>query len=85
MLGLSELRARLVRHLRDMVHNGELTERALARSTGVSQPHIHNVLKGKRELSVEMADLILNALHLDVYDLLKQPAPNENGHTAAGS
>ena len=50
MLGLAELRGRLVLRLRDMVRNGELTERALARTTGVSQPHIHNVLKGKREL-----------------------------------
>jgi transcriptional regulator with XRE-family HTH domain len=84
VLGLAELRARLVQRLRDMVRNGELTERALARATGVSQPHIHNVLKGKRELSVEMADVILNALHLDAHDLLKQPARGEDDQTAIG-
>ncbi|MGP8243509.1 MAG: helix-turn-helix domain-containing protein, partial [Bryobacteraceae bacterium] len=67
-----------------MVRNGELTERALARATGVSQPHIHNVLKGRRELSVEMADAILEALHLDAHDLLKQPASAANDRTAAG-
>ena len=33
MLGLAELRGRLVLRLRDMVRNGELTERALARTT----------------------------------------------------
>ncbi|MGA2143679.1 MAG: helix-turn-helix transcriptional regulator [Bryobacteraceae bacterium] len=84
MLGLAELRNRLVQRLRDMVRNGELTERALARATGVSQPHIHNVLKGKRELSVEMADVILTALHLDAHDLLKQPVPAVNDQKAVG-
>ena len=83
MLGLAELRGRLVLRLRDMVRNGELTERALARTTGVSQPHIHNVLKGKRELSVEMAEVILNALNLDVYDLVKQPASGDSNRATA--
>ena len=83
MLGLAELRNRLVQRLRDMVRNGELTERALARATGVSQPHIHNVLKGKRELSVEMADVILSALHMDAQDLLKQPVSTATDEKAA--
>ena len=78
MLGLVELRGHLVQRLRDMVRNGELTERAL------SQPHIHNVLKGKRALSVEMADVILNALNLDVHDLLKQSALGQNNQATAG-
>jgi plasmid maintenance system antidote protein VapI len=65
-----------------MVRNGELTERALARTTGVSQPHIHNALKGKRQLSVEMADVILIALHLDAYDLMQQPATEKSDRTA---
>ena len=84
MLGLAELRSRLVQRLQDMVRNGELTERALARATGVSQPHVHNVLKGKRELSVEMAHVMLSALHLDAHDLLKQPARAETDPSAAG-
>ena len=84
MLGLAEIRSRLVQRLLDMVRNGDLTERALARATGVSQPHMHNVLKGKRELSVEMADVILKALHLDVRDLLEQTARRENDRKAAG-
>ena len=84
MLGLVELRGHLVQRLRDMVRNGELTERALARTTGVSQPHIHNVLKGKRALSVEMADVILNALNLDVHVLLKQSALGQNNQATAG-
>jgi transcriptional regulator with XRE-family HTH domain len=64
------LRLRLVTHLKEKVRNGELTERSLARLAGLSQPHAHNVLKGVRVLSGEMADRILQRLHLDLLDLL---------------
>jgi hypothetical protein len=47
-----------------------MTERGLARMTGVSQPHIHNVLKGVRILTPEIADAILRALQLSVLDLI---------------
>jgi len=66
-----ELHERLVANLRERVQSGELTERGLARICGVSQPHIHNVLKGKRTLSTEMSDWILRQLNLDLLDLLK--------------
>ena len=65
------LHDRLIAHLRDRVRSGNLTERGLARVTGVSQPHIHNVLKGKRLLSAGKADAILSHLHLNVLDLVK--------------
>ena len=70
-MDFQELRERLVGHLRDRVRSGELTERGLARISGVSQPHIHNVLKGKRVLSVEMSDEVLRQLHMDLLDLVK--------------
>jgi transcriptional regulator with XRE-family HTH domain len=53
------------------VSSGELTERGLARISGVSQPHMHNVLKGKRFLSVEMSDEVLRQLRIDILDLVK--------------
>jgi len=62
---------RLVTHLRGLVRNGDVTERSLARLTGVSQPHMHNVLKGKRLLSLEMADQVLARLHLDLLDFIE--------------
>ncbi len=65
------LQSLLVRHLRQRIHGGEITERSLARLTGISQPHLHNVLKGKRLLSIEMADRILSHLHLDIRSLLE--------------
>ncbi len=61
---------RLTVHLRERVQSGELTERGLARLTGISQPHMHHVLKGKRDLSPATADRILVTLRLDLMDLL---------------
>jgi transcriptional regulator with XRE-family HTH domain len=60
----------LVASLRARVRNGELTERGLAKAVGVSQPHIHNILKGVRILSPEIGDQILQELNLSLFDLL---------------
>lgn len=60
---------RLLAYVRDRIHNGELTERGFARLTGISQPHVHNVLKGVRNLSLEISDFILKNLHLSILDL----------------
>jgi transcriptional regulator with XRE-family HTH domain len=65
-----ELERRFLDHLRFRVRSGELTERRIASLTGISQPHIHNVLRGKRSLSWETADVILHVLHIDLRDLL---------------
>jgi plasmid maintenance system antidote protein VapI len=68
------LHGRLVSHVRSRVRNGEISERGLARLTGISQPHIHNVLKGVRLLSADMADRILRRLRIDLADLLNAEA-----------
>ena len=70
-MNFRELQRRLVAHLRMLVRSGDATERGLARLTGVSQPHLHNVLKGKRFLSLEMADQVVAQLHLDLLDLIE--------------
>jgi transcriptional regulator with XRE-family HTH domain len=62
---------RLLQKLRMRMRNGELTERSLARLIGVSQPHVHNVLKGARILSPEIADLILRKLGMSLLDLIE--------------
>jgi transcriptional regulator with XRE-family HTH domain len=76
-----DLRLRLVANLRDRVRNGQATERGLARATGISQPHIHHVLKGKRLLSMEAADRILDGLQIDLLDLVERagPPPDKRG------
>jgi transcriptional regulator with XRE-family HTH domain len=65
------LKSRLIAHVHQRVQRGELTERRLARLTGISQPHVHNMLKGARTLSPQMADLMLHQLHITILDLLK--------------
>lgn len=65
-----DARLRLLAYVRDQVHNGEFTERGLARLLGISQPHAHNVLKGARNLSPEIFDLALKNLHLSLLDLV---------------
>lgn len=70
-MNFREQHRRLVAHLHALVRSGDATERGLARVTGVSQPHMHNVLKGKRLLSMDMADQVLARLHLDLLDFIE--------------
>lgn len=65
-----EAQSRLIQHLQQRVQSGEISERGLARAIGVSQPHLHNVLKGRHLFSIEMADKILRQLQLDLLDLI---------------
>jgi len=43
-MNFMDLQQCMIRIMRERVHSGDLTERGLARLTGISQPHIHNVL-----------------------------------------
>ncbi|HTS64306.1 MAG TPA: helix-turn-helix transcriptional regulator [Candidatus Acidoferrales bacterium] len=61
----------LIDELRRRVHTGQATERGLAQMAGVSQPHLHHVLKGKRHLSPAKADLILQHLGVDLLELIR--------------
>lgn len=70
-LDFGELLGRLRTWLNRQVRNGALTERGLARRAGLSQSHIHNVLKGARILTPATADRILEALGLTLLDLLE--------------
>ncbi len=75
-----DLQQALLENLRWRIRSGEATERGLARHTGISQPHLHNVLKGRRVLSFDKADELLVRLNLDLLDLLppnrlREPGP----------
>jgi hypothetical protein len=72
------LQLRLIAHVQDRVQRGELTERGLARRTGISQPHLHNVLKGVRVLSPQIGDVLLHHLHITLLDLLKDEEWNDH-------
>jgi transcriptional regulator with XRE-family HTH domain len=67
----NDLEQRLLDELRRRVRSGAATERGLARLSGISQPHLHNVLKGKRILSMEKADTVLRRLQIDVLHLVE--------------
>ena len=66
---------RLRETVRNRVRQGEITESGLARLTQVSQPHLHNILKGKRLLTGELADRLLRQLRLGIRDLICASAP----------
>ena len=78
------LQARLRTNLQARVRNGEITERRLALISGISQPHMHNVLKGARALSMEMADQILQRLGLDLLKLVEPEAAMPNPAAECG-
>ena len=67
---IEELYDRLVDVARQRVRAGELTERGLSRLCGVSQPHIHNVLKSIRTLSPDSADRLMTALGVTLPELV---------------
>jgi hypothetical protein len=64
------LQERLVDIARERIRAGVFTERKLARLSGISQPHLHNVLKRIRTPSTSSADRLMEALGLRVPDLL---------------
>jgi transcriptional regulator with XRE-family HTH domain len=65
------LQAVLIALLKTRINNGHFTERGLARILGISQPQLHNVMKGKRRLQTDLADRILDKFGLDVIDLIE--------------
>jgi transcriptional regulator with XRE-family HTH domain len=64
-----DAQSKLLALVRDRIQNGELTERGLARRIGISQPHVHNVLKGVRNLSPEIFDSMLEHFQMSLLDL----------------
>lgn len=63
----------LRQHARVAVRNGRLTERGLAIRIGISQPYLHNVLKGDRPMTAELADRLLRELRIEITDLVTPP------------
>jgi len=68
-LTFREAQLKLLAYVVERIHNGELTERGFARLLGISQPHVHNVLKGVRNLSPEIFDSILKYFNMSLLDL----------------
>lgn len=65
-----ELARRLASYIRSRINNGEFTERSLARVLLISQPHLHNVLKGVRRVNVQFADRVMSKFKISILDLV---------------
>jgi hypothetical protein len=76
---IEDLYERLVDVARQRIRSGELTERGLSRLCGVSQPHIHNVLKQIRMLSPGSADRLMDALGITLPELLWRAPDDGSG------
>jgi transcriptional regulator with XRE-family HTH domain len=70
MINFSQLQERVRHVLLRRIERGTLSVSLLARQTGFGQPHISNFLHGRRGLSLQALDRILEVQHLDVEDLL---------------
>jgi hypothetical protein len=68
----SVLQSRLISQINWRLNNGEYSERALARMLCISQPQMHNVLKGVRRLSVSLGDRVLAKFGISILDLLEE-------------
>src|SRR5579871_2532952 len=71
-MNFRSLQQSLLNYLRARVSSGDISERSLAHLSGLSQPHLHHVLKGARFLSLEMADQIIQRLQIDLLELANE-------------
>ena len=70
------LHDQLVREISRRVDAGDTSVSSLARRAGISQPHLHLVLKGKRGFSWDFADRAALVIGLRVEDLVALPTPS---------
>lgn len=71
MPALGQLSAALLAEINRQVKARELTTYYLAKCTALSQPHISNILAGRRKLTIQTADALALALRLTTNHLLE--------------
>src|SRR5271154_4947132 len=71
-LNFEVLQGLVIRYVTLRIRNGDCTERQLARLVGISQPQLHNVLKGVRPLKQGLADALLKHFQIGVLDILQE-------------
>ena len=67
---VADLHERIRQHVLATIKSRVITRTALAERIGVQQAHISNFLLGRRGLSIGVMDAILNALGLNVEQLV---------------
>ena len=70
------LHDQLIREIRRRVDAGDTSVSSLARRAGISQPHLHLVLKGKRGFSWDFADRAALVIGLRIEDLVARSTPS---------
>jgi transcriptional regulator with XRE-family HTH domain len=69
-MNFTQIHERLRLELLRRIQRGTLSVSLLSRETGLSQPHLSNFLRGRRQLSLDALDRVLTAQNLKVTDLL---------------
>lgn len=67
---ISDLQNRLRDLLRERIEAAELTGTELAKRAGFRQAHVSNFLNGRRGLSIEAMDRVMEVLRLEALDLM---------------
>ena len=67
---ISDLQNRLRVLVRERIAAGELTGTELANRAGFQQAHVSNFLNGRRGLSIESMDRVMEVMRLEVQDLM---------------
>lgn len=70
---ISDLQNRLRILVSQRIAAGEMTGTDLAQRAGFQQAHVSNFLKGRRGLSIETMDRVMEAMRLEVRDLMPEP------------
>lgn len=79
MMMIADLQDRLRTLVRERIDAKELTGTELGKRAGFQQAHVSNFLNGRRGLSIEAMDRMMEALRLEVADLipgLRRQAPD---------
>ena len=78
---VADLQEQTRQHVLAAIKSRQITQRALGELVGIRQAHISNFVRGRRRLSLDGMDAILNALGLDVKSLIaisEHTTPSQN-------
>ena len=83
---IADLHERIRQHVLATIKSNQLTQKELGELIGMRQAHISNFVHGRRGLSIEAMDALLNVLGLDVRRLMAMseqttPSPKDSSST----
>jgi transcriptional regulator with XRE-family HTH domain len=81
-LPLTAFEAKVLDRIRELVANGECTVFALSRDAGISQCHVHGILRGKNHPSIRALTALATAAEVgwsDIVDIARGYEEDERG------